>query len=172
MRTYGLRLRQRRAGMDDRLGAARASRARTRAPGNSLAAGGGAVAVGVLAIAWWRGSSPSGLWHGIVLDPLRLPGAYSFAVEWRTGTVAVALGSLALAGATRLPRRWWPTALAGLRLLIGAAFLAGALKTHNLTMPRVAFCYGVALAWMLSVPLQDGPATGDPNAPAAGWPWS
>jgi hypothetical protein len=132
-----------------------------------FAAGGGALAAATLGIAWWRGTSPAELLQGIVLDPLRHPEVYSFAVEWRTGTVAVALGSLALAGATRLRLSWWPTALAGLRLLVGAVFLLGTLKVGWLTMPRVGFCYGVALAWLMSVPLESGPATGAQRA--RGW---
>ncbi len=134
-----------------------------------LAGLGGALVTALLALTWWRGSSLSGLLHGIVLDPLRHPGVYTFAVEWRPGTPVVALGSLLVAAVAwrRADAPWLPPVLAGLRLVAGMIFLLGALKLGGLTLPRVGLSFGVALAWLLSVPLTPGPATDSQRA--RGW---
>ena len=55
-----------------------------------------AAALGVVSAVMARGTTPHGLIDGMLLEPLRHAASYSFAVDWRPGTLAWAALSLAL----------------------------------------------------------------------------
>ncbi len=120
------------------------------------------VGVLVAGLTGVRGTSMLELWHGVVTDPLRQPGVYRSPVQWLPGTRELALGSLAIAVwvITRVRVTGWTTvAVVVLRLGAGLWFLAACVGLTPFTMPKFGFVYGLPLAWIMTVPLHDGPAT-------------
>lgn len=137
-------------------GLATVARAHVRWEGRQVLVGlaGAAMLTGlVLAVIRARGTSFSALVEGILLGPLRHAGAYSFAVDWRPGTVASALVSLgALAwfhgpGREKNPVRaaaW----LAGLRVVHFVGLLGVAFRLDHARVIGVLFSYFLPWLWL------------------------
>jgi hypothetical protein len=123
----------------------------------------------IMALTLARGTSLSALLAGVVLEPLKHPGVYYFAMNWRMGAGGLALGSLALAA-------WfvhrggqadahWTTFIAAARLLAGAVFLCSPLGIIPTSLAAWGMSYGVTLAWLFVVPLRPD----DRDAAARAW---
>jgi hypothetical protein len=112
----------------------------------------------IMALTLARGTSLPALIEGVVLAPLKHPGVYYFAMNWRIGSGVLALGSLALAAwfAHRggMADARWTTFLAGARLAAGAAFLCSPLGIIPTSLAAWGMSYGVTLAWLFVVPLR------------------
>lgn len=134
----------------------------------TAAVGVGAVAL-LLAITLARGTSLSGLWHGILLDPLHQPRVYFFAMNWRPGSGVLALGSLALAGVVAWRGAWRDARFVWFvvwtRLAVTAALLGSQLGTTPLSLAGWGLSYGVSLAWLFAIPLHPDDRAG----PARMW---
>ena len=123
----------------------------------------------IVALTLVRGTSLSGLIEGVILAPLKHPGVYFFAMNWRIGSGLLALGSLALAAwfahrGGKVDARW-TTFIAGARLLAGAIFLCSPLKIIPTSLAAWGMSYGVTLAWLFVVPLR----ADDRGATARAW---
>lgn len=115
---------------------------------------------GVIALTLLRGISLSDLIQGVLLDPLKHPGVYFFAMNWRTGTALLALVSLAIA-ATSTRFQWlkserWRDFVAYARVITLLVFLAAALGLIPTSIAAWGMCYGSSLAWWFVIPLSDG----------------
>jgi len=123
----------------------------------------------VTALTLARGTSLSALLDGVVLAPLKHPGVYYFAMNWRVGSGLLALASLALAAwfAHRGGRAGarWTAFFAGARLLAGAVFLCSPLGIIPTSLAAWGMSYGVTLAWLFVVPLR----ADDRGATARAW---
>jgi hypothetical protein len=123
----------------------------------------------VTALTLARGTSPSALLEGVILAPLKHPGVYYFAMNWRIGSGLLALGSLALAA--WFARRGgkigahWTALVVGVRLVAGAMFLCSPLKIIPTSLAAWGMSYGVTLAWLFVVPLR----ANDRGAPTRAW---
>ena len=108
-----------------------------------------AIIVGFVII---RGTSPSGLIDGILLAPLRHPDVYFFPMQWRGGTVILAIASLILAAFVThfgwLTSRQCHRAIMTARFVIGAVFLCMPLGIISTSPAIWGMCYGVTLAWL------------------------
>ena len=135
----------------------------------AAAAGAAAVLLGTVAVSLARGTSLSGLLHGVVLGPLRQPSIYNLAVPWRPGTLAVAVAGLAVAAgaawSSASAPRW---AAAVLRCLLLAAFALSLLQIVAVTGLALGMCYGVATAGPCAVALRSDPE-GREDARARQW---
>ncbi len=104
-----------------------------------------------------RGTTPFGLLDGILLEPFKHPNVYFFPMRWRIGTGVLALASLAVAAWSA--RNGWLKTRGGRRtaclclLIAGAAFLCAPLKIIPTSLAAWGMCYGVTLAWLCVVPL-------------------
>ncbi len=131
----------------------------------ALLAASALIAAGTLA----RGTSLRGLVDGVVFEPMKHPGVYFFAMNWRIGTGLLALASLALAsGAMRAgwqTEAWFRQFAAAARLAAGAVFLCTPLQIIPTSLAAWGMCYGVTLAWLFVVPLRDD----DRHAPVRAW---
>ncbi|MEO6995651.1 MAG: hypothetical protein ABI273_18745 [Lacunisphaera sp.] len=121
----------------------------------------GAVALGlaILGSIWLRGTSPAGLLEGVILGPLRHPGNYSYPVDWRPGSVVVAVLSLIFAVYHRwLERRFSHQAadrlLLVLRMVTGSALVVGFVLLINFRAVGAIFSYVAPLIWIWSIPLK------------------
>ena len=134
-----------------------------------FAAAAAAVGALVVGLALARGTTPTGLLHGVLLEPLKHPGVYYFAMNWRVGTATLALALLGAAGfATRPGVTDHPAfrhAIAAGRLVAAIAFLASPLKLIPTSLAAWGMCYGVTLAWLFVPRLHDQ----DENAPVRAW---
>lgn len=133
-----------------------------------LAAGMGVTAV-VTAAILARGTGLPTLVEGVLLGPLRHPGVYHFAPQWRPGTLPVALASLLLAGLCWRGRRlaWLPAALAVARLLLALALFITYLEIIPLSTLAFALDFGLPLAWLLVFPLE--PDRAGPDTAGRAW---
>ncbi|HWA09850.1 MAG TPA: hypothetical protein VG838_10400 [Opitutaceae bacterium] len=113
----------------------------------------------IAAAALARGTSPRGLLDGVILEPMKHPGVYFFAMNWRAGTGALALVSLAVAAASLRADRPLPVSfrhfVAAARLAAGAVFLCAPLQIIPTSLAAWGMCYGVTLAWLFALPLRD-----------------
>lgn len=118
----------------------------------------------IVALTLARHTSLRGLIDGIVLEPMKHPGVYFFAVHWKSGSATLALLSLALAGAAAWGG-WWQgkvfqRGVALARLLAAGIFLCAPLQLISVSLADWVISYGVALAWLFVGPLRpDGPGT-------------
>ena len=111
-----------------------------------------------LASIWLRGTSFPGLIDGVLLGPLRHPGNYSYPVDWRPGSLLIAVVSVALACAHPfLKRRYSPELtdrlIVALRLVVGTALLAGIALLMNFRAVGAIFSYVAPLIWIWVIPL-------------------
>jgi len=129
-----------------------------------FAGSGMAASVLLLVLTLARGTSPHGLLDGMILEPMKHPGVFFFAMNWRIGTWVLALVSLALAGwaswARQLDRPAFRHLVAATRLTAAAVFLCSPLQLIPTGMAAWGLCYGVTLAWVFAVPLGDEPRNG------------
>ncbi len=127
-----------------------------------LFAGGAALAVLVLAVALFRGSSPSDLLHGIILYPIDQPQAYTAILQLPSDTLAwdaVGLGGALLWTLYRLLARRPEVAIeGGVRVLVGLVIwltliggihIPGLLQLSSLNHP---LALPLALAWVVAAP--------------------
>ena len=118
-----------------------------------------AVTLVLLLAIWLRGTSVPGLIEGVFLGPLRHPTSYSYPVDWRPGSLAVAALSLLLAGALPTIRRKFSDEAAdrivvGLRLIQAAALLVGVAALMELRVIGAVFSYVAPSIWIWVVPLR------------------
>ncbi len=116
-----------------------------------------------------RGTSLSALLAGVLLDPLKHPGVYFFAMNWRTGSGVLALVSLAGAllwsrVAARPPGPIWMTLIAGARVVIAAVFCGTLLQIIPTSQAGWGMSYGLSLAWLMVVPLGENRAAAQTRA--------
>lgn len=127
--------------------------------------------VATAAVACWamlNGTSLDALLRGVVLEPMRHPGIYSFPVRWRPLVVPFALAALALTlfWAAR-PKS--PAALAlvaAARTLIIAGMLLGLLPWIGSSQAALALCYGVPAAGLFAIPLAAPDGDSEPRVRA------
>ena len=97
-----------------------------------------------------RGSTLAGLLNGVLFEPLRHPGVYFFAMNWRVGTGVLSLVSLVMiTWAARTNRFDNPTFIKGvavIRVIAAAAFFGTVLKIIPTSQAAWGMCYGVSLA--------------------------
>lgn len=104
-----------------------------------------------------RGTGLGALLEGVLLGPLHHPGVFSFAIEWRPGALAWAIGSCAACIATHA--LGWNTRPAFVRIVSMAriGLLAAAVLGWFAELPlsALAFCvsYGLPAVWLLVIPL-------------------
>lgn len=133
-------------------------------------AGAGAImTIFVAGLILMRGTTPGGLLHGVLLEPLRHPGVYNFAMNWRIGTTVLAVGLLALAAwATRsgwTARPAFRQAVAAGRLVAGACFLASPLTLISTSLAAWGMTYGITVAWLFVQPVRED----DDHGAVRGW---
>jgi hypothetical protein len=155
-----------------------AGMARTRAgsgagfrPALSFLAGAAGVTVVTVAVTLSRGTSLSGLIHGVLLDPLNQPNVYSFPVPWQPGALVVNVAALALT----LWAAWRPTdpavvpAVVAARLVAAVLFALEILQVGSFRSPaHFAISYGIGLAAVCAFPLRRDDA-GREDARVRGW---
>ncbi len=119
----------------------------------------------VCALTVIRGTSVRGLVDGVVLEPLKHPGVYSFAMRWANGTGVAALASLALAVGTAWAGAWqsgrFRALVAGIRLIVAGLVLCSVLQFIPTAFANWGLSYGVSLAWVFAVPLRDRSPQGE-----------
>lgn len=128
-----------------------------------------AVMGGLAVLTLRRGTSLPALLDGVVLDPLRHPGVYFFAMHWRVGSGVLALVSLGAAAWVTQGERWRQPrvrqVLAAARVLVGGFFLCTLLELIPTSMAGWGMSYGIPLAWLFVLPLQSG----GPGAATRAW---
>ena len=129
------------------------------------------VGVGLLVVAatLLRGTSASGLLDGVLLGPLRHPGVYHFAPQWRAGSLPVALASALLAVLCWRGRgkSGLPTVVSIGRLVLGAFILASYAEVIALNTLALSIGFALPLAWLFIFPLGNN----QPARPAAALAW-
>ena len=120
-----------------------------------LAASGLTTAV-ICGLAMAHGTSLTGLLTGVVMEPLKHPGVYFFAFNWRVGALPILLAGLIVCllydnfGSHERFRH----AVAWIRLgLLGAALLSP-LKLIPTSLAAFGMSYGVGMAGLLALPLR------------------
>lgn len=131
--------------------------------------GGVAGTVAVLAgLTVVRGTSWRGLVEGVLLEPIKHPGVYSFAMYWQPGTAWVAVASLVVAAIAAHTRAWEQPrvrlGIAGCRLLVITVLLLVPLHLWQQSLAVWGLSYGISLVWLFVVPLQ--PASPRPGVRA------
>lgn len=116
------------------------------------------VFVMICAVVLVRGTSPAALVAGVLLDPLKHPGVYYFAMNWRMGSGVLAL--VCLAGAivwaccgVRARAPAWITLVACVRLVVAGIFCGTLLQIIPTSQAAWGMSYGLSLAWLLVIPL-------------------
>lgn len=124
----------------------------------------GAVGVVVLvaAIVMHRGTTAGALWAGVILGPMKHASAYSFPVDWRPGTLGLALASIiALAGHRWLRSRGRAEAADRLVVTLRLVQILGLLSVVALLgqfrVVGALFSYAIPWLWVWLVPLQEVP---------------
>jgi hypothetical protein len=120
-----------------------------------LGAGGLATAV-ICGLPLAHGTSLTGLLTGVLMEPLKHPGVYFFAFNWRAGALPILLAGLIVCllynhfGSNERFRH----AVAWIRLgLLGAALLSP-LKLIPTSLAAFGMSYGVGMAGLLALPLR------------------
>lgn len=117
---------------------------------------GGLAAAVICGLTLAHGTSPTGLLMGVVLEPLKHPGVYFFAFNWRMGTLPVLLAGLAVC---LLSDRFGSNerfcrAVAWIRLGLLGATLLSLLKLIPTSLAAFGMSYGVGMAGLLALPLR------------------
>jgi hypothetical protein len=132
---------------------------------HAIAFAGGALITGaaILLLVASRGTSAAGLLEGVLLGPLRHPGNYSYAVDWRPGTLLVAVGSLGLALVHRRLSRNHPAKadqlIVALRIAQVLAILVAVVLLMHARIIGTMFSYIAPLIWTWIVPLETSSAS-------------
>lgn len=116
-----------------------------------------------------RGTSASGLLDGVLFGPLRHPGVYHFAPQWRAGTLPAAMASVLLAVLCWRSRgqAWLPTVVSIGRLALGALILLSYAEVIAMNTLALVICFVLPLAWLFVFPL--GPDRSLRHAAAFAW---
>ena len=111
-----------------------------------------------------RGTTMAGLIDGVLLAPSRLPRVFELAYPWRRGAAMVAMISPLLAawviGTGQLASRRARQLIAVARCGAAAVLLHGAPSLVSTSLSTWGFSYGVSLAWLFAVPLNEDEADG------------
>lgn len=131
-------------------------------PVAAFALGAASVSVLVVTAVMYRGTTAAALLEGVLLGPMRHADAYSYAVDWRPGTLLMALGALvALAGYCWLLRQGRAAAaerlVVGLRLLLVLGLLAVLALLEHFRVIGVLFSYALPWLWVWLVELSGVP---------------
>ncbi len=118
-----------------------------------------------------RGTSPADLIEGVLLGPLRHPGAFAFAFQWMPGTAIFA--ATAVAGIISLQLRP-PTvavvrATAWIRVIISLLFLLTFLPAFGLSPASAVLNFGLPLAGLFAWPLASTRGARSPADMARAW---
>lgn len=117
-----------------------------------------AVAITTVALTVARGSSLTGLINGILWEPLRHPGVYFFAFNWRPGSLLAAIAGLALVWlAVTRPSELVRRTVAAVRWMAVLAAALAALQVLPIALAPLGLSYGVALAGLCALPLRRDP---------------
>lgn len=124
----------------------------------ACAIGAGATTAGILGAVAVRGSSWQDLLEGVIWRPLQHAGSYSYAVDWRPGTLILALASLVLLGLQQSWIRRGRSAAAerlvvGLRLLLLGGVLTVVALLEKQRVIGVLFSYAIPWLWVWVWPL-------------------
>lgn len=120
----------------------------------------GAALIATLLVATWglaQGTSLAQQFRGIILEPLRHPGIYSFGVPWRPAVIpvaSIALG-LTLAWVLRPKSSHLLHIIAGIRVLAVLGIAAALFPGFRSSQAMLALCYGVPLAGLFALPLRN-----------------
>jgi len=120
-------------------------------------AGAAALTLLVAAVTLVRGTTLSGLLHGVLLDPLNQPDVFSFAVQWQPAAQAVAVGATAIAvwSAFMPNHRSVIPLVAGARMVAAVTFAMTILQVGPFkSLADYSLSYGVTLAAVCAVPLR------------------
>lgn len=130
----------------------------------------GAAAAGLLGLALViigatlaHGTTPTGLLHGVLLDPLQHPLHFQLPFSWPATVWPVAIASTGLVLAWRLlPRQrpWLADLVAGLRLLAFAGFAWNAMGWVAENNPGALLRHAFPLLPVFIIPLGDEPGAG------------
>lgn len=116
----------------------------------------------VCALTIYRGTGIEGLLKGVVLQPLKHPGIYFFAMDWRTGSGLLALFSIGFVAWTARNNRWrdvrFLEAIAWIRLIVAALCLCALLQIIPTSFAGWGMTYGVTVTWLFTFPLQENRA--------------
>ena len=128
-----------------------------------------ALGLAIPAFIWLRGTSLAGLFEGVVLGPLRHPGNYSYPVDWRPGSLPVAVLSVVLAVSypwvcRRFSKEAGDRLIVSLRMIAGAALLVGFALLINFRAVGAIFSFVAPLVWIWVVPLSKAPLTPEARA--------
>lgn len=121
----------------------------------------------------FRGTSLAELWQGVVVGPLKHPGAYGFGPVWLPGSLWLAgvFMSIALVAHLSHERRGLPVFLAWLKIAATTACVSGFLKGNidGFWQGLVGLNYGVPLAGLLAWPLDQRNPAVRPADQARAW---
>ena len=104
---------------------------------------------------WICGTSPTQLFQGSILGPLRHADVYHFAFNWRTGTVVGTLiSALLCVGMLRgtLSRSWSYDLIGGGRLIVIAAMVLGSFTLPPRLLGPIMSTFGITLWWLVISP--------------------
>jgi hypothetical protein len=123
-----------------------------------------ATVVLLAAIVVVRGTTLAGLIDGVLLAPTRLPRVFELAYPWRRGAALVAMISPLFAawvvGTGRLAAPRTRQLIAMARCGAAAVLLHGAPSLMSTSLSTWGFSYGLSLAWLFAVPLDEDYADG------------
>ncbi len=125
--------------------------------------GGLAVAVAITGTTLALGTSPGGLLNGVLLGPLRHPGAYSFPILWRPGTreLSLLIAILIVAALRWSDARWINPLIHTLRAALALALIAAIWQWLPASIIALGVSYALPLSAVLAYPLiKDKAATG------------
>ncbi len=133
-----------------------APRANGRTLGSCVAGGLGVAAI-VLGVIFIRGTTPLELINGILIAPLKQPGAFNLRYSWSAGAGLFAIASLlGCVTALALRRRGHSVvdpAVAGLRLIAAGGAAFAVLSYPDTSPDRIVFGYGAPSLWVFLWPL-------------------
>lgn len=118
-----------------------------------------AIVLGTVSIACvcTRGTSLAEILNGVVLSPLRQPGIYHYAPDWKPGSIGVAIASLGLVLVHQfVPRISTAGILAGARILIAIYLGLAACDWLPFSLHSSVMSYVLPLSWIFVVTLTPG----------------
>jgi len=118
-----------------------------------------------------RGTSGAQLWQGVVVGPLRHPGAYAFGPPWLPGTVglAAAMVGLLLFARSRPDDRRLTRFIAWLKIAAAMVYVYSAVRSMDTRQGIQGLCYGVPLAGLFAWPLDRKNPASKPADQARAW---
>jgi len=118
-----------------------------------------------------RGTSVAQLWQGVVVGPLRHPGAYAFGPPWLPGTVglAAAMVGLLIFARRRPEDKCLLFVIAGLRIAAATASIYASLGEMDTRQGIQGLCLGVPLAGLFAWPLDRKNPASEPADQARAW---